>query len=86
MSNVRVSFELPEEMIAALDEVASNREVDRAEILLEALEMFVANYEELKADLEESARQIEAGQFVAHEDVVAWFNAQHSGIDKSEAA
>ena len=84
MSAQTVTFEAPTEAIAAVDEIASTREVDRAEILRDALAMYLAEHESLKSDLEEADRQIEAGETIPHEEVVAWFNAQHD--KKSEAA
>jgi len=44
-----------------------------------------ADCNDLHADLEESERQIAAGETVPHEEVVAWFNAKHNETDKSEA-
>jgi predicted transcriptional regulator len=73
MSAKALTFEAPEESIANLDEIASNRGVDRETVLREALAMYLADYEELKADLEEAERQIDAGDFLTHEEVVARF-------------
>ena len=73
MSMQSVTFEASEESIATLDEIASNRGVDRDEILREAVDIYLAEYEQLKADLEEADRQIEAGDFLTHEQVVAKF-------------
>jgi predicted transcriptional regulator len=86
MGLASISFEAPEEFVTTVDEIASNREVDRAEILREALATYVADYEDLKASIEEGERQIEAGETVSHEEVVAWFHAQHPEAEKSEAA
>jgi predicted transcriptional regulator len=86
MSVETITFEAPKELIARIDEIASNRAIDRAEILRDALAGYVADYLDIKADLEESERQFEAGETVSHEEVVAWFNAQHPELDKSEAA
>ncbi|HZL25986.1 MAG TPA: ribbon-helix-helix protein, CopG family [Acidobacteriaceae bacterium] len=86
MSSTVVTFEAPAEFIATVDEIASSRSVDRAAILRDALAEYLADYQDLQADLEESERQIAAGETVPHEEVVAWFNAQYSKLDKSEAA
>lgn len=86
MGVATISFEASEEIITAVDEIATNRDVGRAEILREALTVYLADYEDLKADLEEADRQIGAGETVSHEEVVAWFHAQHNQTERSEAA
>ena len=73
MSAKPVTFEAPEESIATVDEIAANLGVDRDTVLRQALAMVLAGYEALKADLEESDRQIEVGDFLSHEEVVARF-------------
>jgi predicted transcriptional regulator len=86
MSLKVVTFEAPEELIATIDEIAAQREVDRAVILRDALAEYLADYEDLQADLDEGYRQLDAGETVSHEEMVAWLRAQHSEADKSEAA
>jgi predicted transcriptional regulator len=86
MSVETVTFEAPKELIATIDEIAAQREVGRDVILRDALAEYLADYEDLQADLEESERQFAAGETVSHEEVVAWFNAQYAERDKSEAA
>ncbi|HEY5330561.1 MAG TPA: ribbon-helix-helix protein, CopG family [Acidobacteriaceae bacterium] len=86
MSVETVTFEAPKELIATIDEIASNRSVDRAVILRDALAEYLVDYQDLQTDLQESERQIAAGETVPHEEVVAWFNAQYAKLDKSEAA
>ena len=73
MSDKALTFEAPEEAIATVDEIASNRGVDRETVLREALATYLSDYERLKADLEESLAQIDAGDFLTHEEVVARF-------------
>ena len=73
MSDQALTFEVPEESIATLDEIASNRGVDRETVLREALAIYLARYEELKADLDEAERQIDAGDSLTHEEVAARF-------------
>jgi predicted transcriptional regulator len=86
MSVETVTFEAPKELIATVDEIASTRSVDRAIILRDALAEYIAEYEDLQADLAESERQFAAGETVSHEEMVAWLHAQHQEDDKSEAA
>jgi predicted transcriptional regulator len=71
MSAKTVTFEASEESIATIDEIAANRGVDQASVLREALAMYLADYEELKLQLEESIAQIDAGDFLTHEEVLA---------------
>jgi len=73
MSAKPITFEASEESIATLDEIAANLSVDRETVLREAVAMYLADYEQLKADLEESSAQIDAGDFLTHDEVVAHF-------------
>ncbi len=73
MSTKALTFEVPEESIATVDAIASNRGLDRETILREALAMYLADHQELKADMEDAERQIDAGDFLTHEEVVARF-------------
>jgi len=84
MSMKTLSFEASEESVATLEEIAAWRAVDHAEVLRDALDLYLADQAALKADLEEADREIEAGETVPHEEVVAWFNAQHA--HEAEAA
>ncbi|MBB5064828.1 CopG family ribbon-helix-helix protein [Granulicella mallensis] len=79
MSLQTVTFKVSEESIAAIDEIAASRQVDRTEILRDALSMYLADHEDLLADLEEADRQIEAGDFVTHEEIVARYEARLRG-------
>ena len=71
MSMKTVTFEAPEESIAMIDEIAVNLEADRASVLREALATYLADYQELKADIQEAERQLDAGESSSHEEVVA---------------
>jgi len=71
MSAKAVTFEVPEESIATLDTIASNLGVDREAVLREAVAMYLEDYEQLKSDLEESLAQIDAGDYLTHEEVLA---------------
>jgi predicted transcriptional regulator len=86
MSVETVTFEAPKELIATIDEIAAQREVGRDVILRDALAEYLADYDDLQADLDEGYRQLDAGETVSHEEMVAWLRAQHSEADKSEAA
>jgi predicted transcriptional regulator len=73
MSAKALTFEASEESIATVDEIATSRGVDRETVLREALVIYLADYQKLKAELEEAERQIDAGDFLTHEEVVARF-------------
>jgi predicted transcriptional regulator len=66
-----ITFEASEASIATIDEIAANLGVDRETVLREAVAMYLEDYEQLKADLEESIAQIDAGDFLTHEEVLA---------------
>jgi predicted transcriptional regulator len=84
MSLKTITFEASEESIATLDEIAAVRSLQHDELLRNALDLYLADYALLKADLQEADRQIDAGETVSHDEVVAWFNEQHTS--KAEAA
>ena len=86
MSSQVITFEAPEALIATIDEIAANRDVDRAAILRDALDGYLTEYRELKADLEEADRQIAAGETVPHEEMVAWFRSKQDEVERSGAA
>ena len=73
MSAKAITFEASEASIATLDEIAANLGVDRETVLREAVAMYLEDYEQLKADLEESIAQIDAGDFLTQAEVVARF-------------
>jgi predicted transcriptional regulator len=79
-----LTFEAPEEAIAVVDEIAAGQSASQAEVLRQALDLYLADYASLKADLAEADRQIESGETVSHEEVIAWFKAQHA--HEAEAA
>ena len=83
MSAKPITFEAPEESIATVDEIAANLGVDRDTVLRQALATVLADYEALKADLEQSDRQIEAGDFLSHAEVVARFEER---VRRTQAA
>lgn len=64
-----ITFKASQKSIATIDEFAESRQVDRAKILRDALAMYLA-------DLEEADRQIEAGDFVTYEDIVARYKTR----------
>ena len=86
MSQPTVTLELSAEAIATLDEIASNMETDRAAVLREAIELYLADY---RSELEETHQgdlEFEVGETIAHEDVFAWLESQHPRNKESEAA
>lgn len=80
MSEQTVTLTLSDAELQTIDEIAANMEMDRAVVLRDMLEAYLASYEQEKAEVEEAERQIEAGETIAHEDVVAWLKARHPGL------
>lgn len=80
MSANSVTVEVTESELAVLDEIAAGREIGRTELIHEAVAAYLADYAQLQADLDEADRQIEAGEFIAHEEVVARFEAKVHGL------
>ena len=84
MSLKILTFEASEESIATLDEIAENLGENREFVLREAVASYLSDYQQDCIELAEADRQIDAGETVPHDEVVAWFNAQHK--HESEAA
>jgi len=86
MAMQTVTFELSEEQLKLIDEIATNLEADRATALREAVEMYLADYEELKGDIEEAERQLDAGETISHEEVMAKYEAWKESVKDRAAA
>jgi len=80
MSVNSVILEVSESELAVIDEIAANREIDRADVLREAVATYLADYAHLQADLDEADRKMEAGEYITHEEVVARFEAKVRGL------
>lgn len=81
MATHTISVELKDEQIAALDDVASRSATDRNAIIESALESYLAYEAYYRESVEAGLRDVEAGNTVPHEDVVADFErifARHS--------
>jgi predicted transcriptional regulator len=78
MSMKTLTFEAPEEAIAALDEIAVNLGVSREAVLGLAVDRYLAQHEDLKAEVEEAERQIDAGNFFTQEQIEARFASMQS--------
>ena len=83
MSLKSVTFEADEQSLTTIDEIAANMGVDRSTVLREAIAMYLADYEDLKAQLEDSLAQIDAGNFLTHEEVMA---RHHARAQSNQAA
>jgi len=83
MSMKPVTFELSEEALATLDEIAENLGENRDCVLREAVAFYLADYARLQTEVDEAERQIDAGEFFTQEQMEARFEA---GIRRSEAA
>jgi predicted transcriptional regulator len=86
MSMRAVSFEVSEEYLKTIDEIASNMEVDRASVLNDAVAMYLADYQQELADGAEADRQVEAGETLSHEEVVARYETWKASVRVRDAA
>jgi len=86
MSMKTITFEAPEESIVTIDEIAAYIEADRETVLREALSMYLADYQQELADAAEADRELEAGETIAHEDILAKYNAWKASSTAREAA
>jgi predicted transcriptional regulator len=86
MSMKTVTFEAPEESIATIDDIAINLGIDRAEVLREALALYLAGDDDLQADLAEAIRQADAGETISHEEVLAEFESWKTSVKDRKAA
>src|ERR1700761_1774300 len=85
MGMTKIVTEIPEDALAAIDKISVNKHMDRGGILREALDAYLEDHAQIEADLKEADLQIEAGDTVPHEDVVAWLHAQHARAKVSAA-
>ena len=86
MSAKAVTFEASDESIATLDEIAANLGVDRETVLREAVATYIADYQDLQAELAEGIQQAEAGETVSHEEILAKYEAWKLSAKTREAA
>ncbi len=86
MSMKTVTFEASEESIATIDEIAVNLGVDRAEVLREALALYLAGDDALQSELAEAIRQADAGETISHEEFLADFESWKSSVKGRQAA
>jgi predicted transcriptional regulator len=70
MAEVIVTFNIEEDALRIIDEIAVNMELDRAAVLRDALTQYLASYRKECAEAEEAMSDIEAGNFYTHEQVM----------------
>jgi len=78
MSSQVITYEASEDEVQILDQVAHDLNVDRATVLRQAIAQLHTNSEELNTDIDEARRQIDAGHYTLHEDVVREFRSRNS--------
>lgn len=80
MTTVQVN--LSETALRALDVAAGELEISRDALMEEAVQRYLEDHAAMKLDTAELDRQFEAGETIAHEDMVArfhsWVNAGKS--------
>jgi predicted transcriptional regulator len=81
MSLTPIIFDVPEESLAALDEIAANMEADRATVLREAVGVYLSTYAQEKSIVEQAEQDIASGNFLAQQEVEARFKARFQRND-----
>ena len=74
---VVVTARIGEQLSADLDRLAAMRERSRAWLIEKAIASFVAQELALRDALDESRAQIERGDYVSHEDLMAELKARY---------
>lgn len=83
MSQQTVTLTLSEAELQTIDEIAANMEVDRAAVLRDMLEAYLASYAQEKAEAEEAEQDVREGRCFTQDEMEARFEAR---IRRSEAA
>jgi predicted transcriptional regulator len=68
----KIQITLPEEMAERLADKARDYNRTEADLATEAVQMFIESDDDFIAAVNEGIAQVEAGEYVAHEDVEAW--------------
>jgi predicted transcriptional regulator len=64
-----ISFRSASEKIEALDAIAESQQRDRSFLLNEAIDNYLAQQEEFRAQVREGIRQADAGQLISHAEM-----------------
>ena len=75
--SIVVTARIGEQLSADLDELADRRDRSRAWLIEKAIAAFVGDELELYRSLEEADAQIDRGEFVTHEDLMAELKARY---------
>jgi predicted transcriptional regulator len=66
-----ITFRLPEEKLQELDTVAEVQQRDRSFVINEAVTQYLSLHEYHRALIEEGIRQDDAGEVIAHEELMS---------------
>jgi predicted transcriptional regulator len=83
MSMKPITFEVPEESLATLDEIAENLGETRDCVLRHAIALYLEDYKRECEEVTQAERQIDAGNFLTQEQMETRFQAK---IHRTEAA
>lgn len=75
MATKTVTARIPEKNVKALDALAKFQQRDRSYIINQAVNQLILEDQLFREAVEEGLRQMEAGQGIPHEEVVAEFEA-----------
>ena len=83
-STVVVTARIGEQLSADLDELAGHRDRSRAWLIEKAVAAFVADELELYRSLKEADAEVERGDYVSHDELMAELKARYG--DRRQAA
>jgi predicted transcriptional regulator len=86
MSLTSVTFDIPEDSLATLDEIAENLGENREHVLREAIAFYLEDYKQECAEFAEAERQIDAGETISHEEMLKRFEAMKASRPEKQAA
>jgi predicted transcriptional regulator len=76
MATTTISLQIPDDLLAQVRETASQHHVRPDDVLLSAVEHYLALDAETRLAVEEGIRQLDAGESFSHEEAMARFHAR----------
>lgn len=83
---VPVSLSLPAEMLEKLDRIAAVMGESRSAVLVRALEFYLADEGQEMIDIQEGIDELDRGEFVTYEEMLADVDAAIARIEAKRAA
>jgi predicted transcriptional regulator len=76
MATTTISLQIPDDLLAQVREAATQHDVRLDDVLLSAVEHYLALDIETRLAVEEGIRQLDAGESFSHEEVMADYHAR----------